>query len=95
MERIRRFNYDIFSEEERRDFKELNEIDYKLSIPIIYIIISYIIHKLRVKNKEKIEILKKFNEIIQDNDEEKLKELKEFINSNFKIKELNSGKKEN
>ena len=90
LERIKRFiNCDVFTEQEKMDFKELNENDYKKTIPIIYIIISYIIPQLRIKNIE--ELLIKFNEILKYNNE---KELKEFIKKEVDIKEFTSGKKE-
>ena len=87
LERIQRFyNADVFTEQEEKDFEDLkikkDKGEYKLKIPVIYIIISYIFPQLRFYRDVKDQLLEKINEKLKYNN---LSELIDFINSEVKI----------
>ena len=83
LDRIQRFyDVDVFSEIEIENCQILKTKDYKLKIPVIYIIISYIFPQLNSNNDIKEKLLEIMNKELEYNN---LDELKDFINSKVEI----------
>ena len=82
LDRIQRFfDTDVFLEKERENC-DLKFKDFKIKIPVIYIIISYIFPQLRSNNDIKQQLLEKMNENLKYNN---IDELESFINSKVEI----------